>query len=367
MKKICHLTKVSSRRFFYLHILISLLAMSALFGCGTSPKTPIIKAEQLSQDSTLVPPPPDIPLPPEGQRREDQAYTEAFGTPEYTVGPGDVLEISIWVGLEEQKHTVPVQPDGTITFAYLDNVRVSSLTIKQIRDVLLKKLSEYIKRPRVNVSVKEYQSKMVSLFGEIKGGHYPLRGKTTVLDLVIRAGADLTKAGLKNVRIIRGGKTYEINLYRTIFQGDESQNVVLEAGDVVIVAGLSSPANQVHVLGEVKTPGAYPYKYDMNLVGALSQAGGLTDVGVSDNILVVRGGLEKPMLIASNMKGFLEKADFSQNIRLQGGDVVYVPRTLIGDINSFAKKLMPVLYMGRMPAEYWYMYRGEFVWAGEQR
>jgi len=135
----------------------------------------------------------------------------------------------------------------------------------------------------------------------------------------------------------------------------------------VIVAGLSSPANQVHVLGEVKTPGAYPYKYDMNLVGALSQAGGLTDVGVSDNILVVRGGLEKPMLIASNMKGFLEKADFSQNIRLQGGDVVYVPRTLIGDINSFAKKLMPVLYMGRMPAEYWYMYRGEFVWAGEQR
>jgi len=339
--------------------------MSLLFGCGTSPKVQVIKAEELSRGPTLVPTPPEIPLPPPGEEREGQAYTEAFGIPEYIVGPGDVLEISIWVGMEEQKYTVPIQPDGTITFAYLDNVQVSGLTIKQIRHVLLKKLREYIKQPRVNVLVKEYQSKMVSLFGEIKGGHYPLRGKTTVLDLVIRAGADLTKTDLKSVRVIRRGKTYELNLYRTIFQGDESQNIVLEADDVVIVGGLSSPANQVHVLGEVEKPGAYPYKYGLSLVSAISQAGGLTDVGVSDNILIVRGELEKPILITSNMKRFWEKADFSQNIPLQGGDVVYVPRTLIGDISTFASKLLPVLWIGRMPADYWYWYRGEFLWRPE--
>lgn len=361
------MSKVYSYRFFYLHVLMPLMAIGflLLLGCATSPDPQIIKAEQLGGSSTPLPPPPKLPLPPTSEREVDQVYTEAFGTPEYIMGPGDILEISVWVGLEEQKYTVPVSEDGTITFTYLHNIQVSGLTIKQIREILLKQLSEYIKQPRVNVFVKEYQSKMVSLFGEIKSGHYPLRGKTTVLDLVIRAGADLTKAALKNVRVIRRGKTYQLNLYQTIFQGDESQNVVLEAGDLVIVDALSSPGNQVHVLGEVKNPGAYPYKYDTNLVSALSQAGGLTDVGVSDNILVVRGGLEKPILIASNMKRFLEKADLSQNIRLQAGDVVYVPRTFIGDINSFAKKLLPILYVGRIPAEYWYWYRGEFVWGPE--
>jgi len=279
------------------------------------------------------------------------------------LGPGDVLEISMWVRLQEQRYIVPVSEEGTITFTYLDSVHVSGLTITEVRELLLKKLSKYIKEPRVNISVKEYKSKMVSLLGEIKGGHYPLRGKTTVLDLLIKAGADLATADLKRIRVIRRGKTHQLNLYQTIFQGNESQNITLEAGDVVIVDGLSSPANQVHVLGEVNKPGAYPCEYKMNLVSAISQAGGLTDNAVTDNTVIVRGGVEKPTLIASNLKQFLEKGDLSQNIYLQGGDVVYVPRTLIGNLSLFAKKLLPVLYLGRLPAEYWYWYRGEFVWS----
>ncbi len=100
----------------------------------------------------------------------------------------------------------------------------------------------------------------------------------------------------------------------------------------------------------------------MNLASAISVAGGLTDVAVTDNVVVIRGGFENPTIIASNMKNFLKKADLSQNIHLKGGDVVYVPRTLLGDIESFAKKLLPVLRLGLVPAEYWYWYKGEFVW-----
>jgi polysaccharide export outer membrane protein len=341
--------------------LVALMNISLTLGCATTPPGPelqIIKAEELSGSPTPLPPPPQLILPPTGVKHGD---TETFEAPKYILGPGDVLEISIWVRLIEQKYIVPVSEEGTVTFTYIDNVQVSGLTIGEARELLLKELSKYIKEPKVNIFVKEYQSKRVSLLGEIKGGHYPLTGRTSVLDLVIKAGADLATADLKSIRVMRRGKTYRLNLYRTIFQEDESQNIVLEDNDVVIVDGLSSPANQVHVLGEVTKPGAYDYQYKMNLVSAIAQAGGLTDVAVTDNLVVIRGGFENPTLIASNMKQFFEKADLSQNIYLQGGDVVYVPRTLLGDIEIFTRKLLPVLYLGRIPAEYWHMYKGEFL------
>ena len=340
--------------------LVALISISLTLGCATSqgPEPRIIKAEELSSSSTPLPPPPKLTLPP---TVVEQADTDTFEDPKYILGPGDVLDISIWVRLEEQKYTVPVSEEGTITFTYIENVKVSGLTVSEARELLLKKLSQYIKKPKVNMYVKEYQSKTVSLFGEIESGLYPLRGKTTVLDLVIKAGADLATADLKNIRVIRRGKTYQLNLYKTIFQEDESQNIALEANDVVIVDGLSSPDNQIHVLGEIKKPGAYNYQYNMNLVSAISQAGGLTDIAVTDNVVIIRDGFENPTLIASNMKKLLEKADLSQNIHLQNGDVVYVPKTLLGNIESFAKKLLPVLQLGIMPAQYWHMYRGDFI------
>ena len=65
------------------------------------------------------------------------------------------------------------------------------------------------------------------------------------------------------------------------------------------------------------------------------------------------------------MKQYFEKGDLNQNIHLQGGDVVYVPRTLLGDLETFAKKLLPVLQLGIMPAQAWHMYRGDFIVTSE--
>ena len=340
--------------------ILALISISLTLGCATTegPEPNIIKAEELSGSPTPLPPPPKLTLPPTGL---EQADTDTFEAPKYVLGPGDVLDISIWVRLEEQKYTVPVSEEGTITFIYIEDVKVSGLTVKEARELLLKELSNYIKEPKVNLFIKEYQSKTVSLFGEIDSGLYPLRGRTTVLDLVIKAGADLATADLKNIRVIRRGKTYQLNLYKTIFQEDESQNIELAANDVVIVDGLSSPDNQIHVLGEVTKPGAYNYQYNMNLVTAISQAGGLTDVAVADNVVIIRDGFENPTLIASNMNQFFKKGNLQQNIHLQGGDVVYIPKTLLGDIETFARKLLPVLQLGIMPAQAWHMYRGDFI------
>ncbi len=112
--------------------LVALISISLTLGCATpqGPEPRIIKAEELSGSPTPLPPPPKLTLPPTGA---DQTLADTFEAPKYILGPGDVLDISIWVRLEEQKYIVPVSEEGTISFTYIDNLQVSGLTFKEAR------------------------------------------------------------------------------------------------------------------------------------------------------------------------------------------------------------------------------------------
>jgi hypothetical protein len=67
----------------------------------------------------------------------------------------------------------------------------------------------------------------------------------------------------------------------------------------------------------------------------------------------------------SDVKALLRKADLGQNIRLQDGDLVYIPRMLIGDINDWIANTKPllelILYPGRFDAYYTAEGRGLLV------
>jgi phage pi2 protein 07 len=49
-----------------------------------------------------------------------------------------------------------------------------------------------------------------------------------------------------------------------------------------------------------------------------------------------------PLVMMSDVKAMLRKADMAQNIELQDGDLVYVPRMLIGDINDWLTNMSPM-------------------------
>jgi protein involved in polysaccharide export with SLBB domain len=63
-----------------------------------------------------------------------------------------------------------------------------------------------------------------------------------------------------------------------------------------------------------------------------------------------RGG--KPIILSANYNDILKRGDLSQNIKLQSGDVVYVPRMFIGDINEFIANTTPLLNYLLIPASY---------------
>ncbi|MBW2332123.1 MAG: hypothetical protein JRF08_01305 [Deltaproteobacteria bacterium] len=83
-------------------------------------------------------------------------------------------------------------------------------------------------------------------------------------------------------------------------------------------------------------------------------------MAVDSYIKIIRGygeKPEKPIILSANLDQILKKGDLAQNISLKDGDVVYVPRTAIGDINQFIANTVPLLdylfYPGRYRDKYW--------------
>lgn len=295
------------------------------------------------------------------QISENQVFTEEFGIPEYIIGPDDVLEITFWEGRKPEKYTATVQPYGTISYSFLDDVKVAGLTTRQVDQVLTEDLSKELRDVRIDVSVLKYRSKSALLFGEINilqtgksgPGKYILKGKTTVLDLIVAAGGATKDSDLKNVELVRGGKRYPLNLYDAMFKGDMNQNVIIDHRDVVTVPELPTLGERVYVFGEVNSEGIYAHEDSYDLLAAIASAGGCTPTAIESDIRIIRGyGEGKPVILSASLTDILEKGDIEQNIPLMNGDVVYVSRTIIGDINEFIVNTTPLLEYIFFPSRY---------------
>jgi len=157
----------------------------------------------------------------------------------YTIGPEDVLAISVWKN-EAMSRIVPVRPDGMISLPLLDDIQAAGLTPMQLRDVLAKRIVEYIPNPEISVIVNEVRSFKVSVMGEVaRPSRYELHSWTTVLDVLAQAGGFNQFAARARIVILRpSGKTMTripFNYNKVVSSGGEEENFYLQPGDIVLV------------------------------------------------------------------------------------------------------------------------------------
>ena len=85
---------------------------------------------------------------------------------------------------------------------------------------------------------------------------------------------------------------------------------------------------KIYVMGEVKTPGIHELGADnLNAYAAISSAGGMTRRGRSTQVQVLRVVGDTMYYKQLNIKNYIKKHDLTQNVVLQDGDIVYVPRS----------------------------------------
>ena len=164
-------------------------------------------------------------------------------TPDYNyiVGPGDMLNITVWRN-PELSQTVPVRPDGQVSTPLVDGLVAQGKTSAQIARDVEKELSKYVRDPVVTVIVTSFvgpYSEQIRVVGEAaKPQFLPYKQKMTVLDVLIAAGgltdfADGNRATL--VRTSEGNKRYNVRLNDLVKRGDIDANVDVLPGDILII------------------------------------------------------------------------------------------------------------------------------------
>jgi len=325
--------RIMSKRHLRLFFLAVLLI--SLSGGGIDPAFATVDpADEKIQGQTMS---SSIPISEETipHSQENRSGSDVMGFPEYVIGPTDELTITIWLKSQAQVMKVLVRPDGRISFLFIDDMRVAGLTPTQVDQELSKRLEGYVKSPRLDILVTGFNSKKVSLFGEIARlstgisgpGVYPLMGKTPVLSMILSAGGYSEKADLKNVEITRMGKVYKLDLTRTLYEGDQGQNIILEGGDSIVVPALPQYQEEklaplkVFVLGEVMQPGAKTYKKKIRVIEAISMAGGIKKEANEAKARILRGKTEIPV----DVKKILAESQSDLNFEIEDGDILYIP------------------------------------------
>jgi polysaccharide export outer membrane protein len=257
----------------------------------------------------------------------------ASGAPvaqEYTIGPGDVLKITVW-GQDDLSKDYPVTLDGRVPFPLIGGVQAAGLTTtqlaKQLRDLLEK---DYLVNPQVLVSVRDYLSSKVHVMGEAeKPGLLYLTGPTTLLEVLSRAGG-LSKTAGKNLVLVRTegqeGQAAPRNTIllrldvRKIQAGDVKENILVQNGDMLLVPKGSA----IFVLGEVNRAGTFPLDKETSVLEAITLAGGYSSTAAPAGVKVLRRNPDgRQETIALDLAGAVPK---DKNFRLEDGDTVLVPK-----------------------------------------
>ncbi|GBC60914.1 sugar transporter [Desulfonema ishimotonii] len=157
----------------------------------------------------------------------------------FRIGPGDVLEISVWRD-ESLSRKVVVPPDGIISFPLIGDIAETRLTVRELRTVLTQKLAEYVPDATVTVMLLEIRSLNAYVIGKVnRPGEYPVSMDTSVMQLLSMAGGLNPFASEKKIHVLRqtDGKTRKIPFnYKEVLKGiNLGQNILLQRGDVIVV------------------------------------------------------------------------------------------------------------------------------------
>src|SRR6202140_2042769 len=117
----------------------------------------------------------------------------------YVLGPDDELMIR---GIEAPEISdkpdkpVLIGTNGDITLPLIGRVKAGGLTVEQLEVELTTRFEQFIQEPQISVTVTEFRSQPVSVFGAVtKSGIVQLRGRQTLYEVLSMAGGPSANAG----------------------------------------------------------------------------------------------------------------------------------------------------------------------------
>lgn len=278
-------------------------------------------------------------------RRIFQQTARSAGDADLPIGPGDLIELSVFEVEELSKLRVRVPMKGTIALPLVGQIEATGRTTAELEDEIRTRLqAKFMHDPQVSVFVHEHNSQRVSVIGAVRrGGVFPLNRQLRLADALALAeglsedadsfvyvirrvpAGTVAKAGGAGPRAAASSpassSTEEIMTpidLSALADGREELNVTLQPGDVVHVPR----AGSVYVGGSVERSGSFVLRGRTTLHQAILAAGGVKDVAAwSDIRLYRRDGSGQVAVASYDLQKF---EDGQPSPEIQRNDVVVV-------------------------------------------
>lgn len=192
------------------------------------------------------------------------------------------------------------------------------------------------------VNVKTVIQWPVYVMGQVKlPGVYQLREDNNgILEALALAGGILDTAALSHVTVTHtSGKSTVVDLTPAIRDGEKSEKMKLEPGDLVVVP---ESQNRIAVLGYVNQPGYFTLKdgQKVTLSDAMGLANGLMPKkSRPESILILRTTDGKQEKLVYNLGKFFKTGDTASNPVVRSGDVIFVPRSETPEWDSIIRAI----------------------------
>lgn len=172
---------------------------------------------------------------------------------DFILHEGDRLSIK-FTGQRKDKGIYEITSDGFLFIEDLPPLSAAGRAIHQIRKEL-KKQTEELHNTDVFVSLDSVREINVLVIGEVnKPGRQSLSVFHTVLD-ALSSGQGIKKTGsLRQIKLIRNGRSTHIDLYGLLLYGQDAMDTSLRDGDKIIVPSIGPT---VAIAGGVKHPGIF--------------------------------------------------------------------------------------------------------------
>jgi len=238
--------------------------------------------------------------------------------PEYVIGPGDEIKITVWGKIEGQWYVV-VDSDGNISLPKVGILGVTGLTFKELKELLHKELSKYYIGFEMNVSMGALRTIRVYVIGNAKRpGAYTISSLSTLINALFEAGGPSKTGTMRDIQLKRNGQTVvHFDMYDFLLKGDKTKDARIMPEDVIFIPPIG-PVTAI--AGSVNNPAIYELKGETKISQLLELAGGL-------NTLAFRGRVQVERILDNNLQVVFE-TDLNnvtdKDVSLQSGDVVKI-------------------------------------------
>jgi len=234
----------------------------------------------------------------------------------YILGPGDVVTVSIF-GKSQADLQFTIKSDGFIEPANLPKIYLKGISLGQARTVVRRRLQNFYQfdKGQFALTLTTARTLTIQITGAVaQPGSYTLSAYNTAFNALIAAGGPNKLGTIRNIQVINGGRSKELDVYEYLFNPSKQKDYYLQNNDIIYVPFIG---DLIEIEGSVKQVGVYEMKAKETFTDLLKYSGGYLNDALEDEIQLVRKNADGSFVKEYN-------GDALSSLTFEDGDKVIV-------------------------------------------